>query len=578
MTMPSYLSPGVFVEEVPSAIQTIAGVGTNTVGFIGVVDDTIQYPVLLPDDKYQGLLRDAQNKIYGADDDYKDAAIQGRLATAQGALNDANNRVARATTAAGKTDNDVATATNAQGKLKPDASDADKAAAQAAIDTATAAQARARKDVADANAAAKTAGADVARLADLLRTPMNERIRAAKSSSREAARGAVKRYEPQAFAVGDKAPVGQAKLCTNFAEFQARFGPWSLYDDDAVAAGDPTAVALSGHQVLSHAVYAFFNNGGSRCFVARVRQDNLDDDLDKVLTSFESIESISLVAFPGNSADEDVSDKLVAHCEATKYRFAILDAPGKVEDAQGFVDFEQLTYDSADPVLPKRSKHAAVYFPYLLVTDPTLQMQQANNDDIPSKYKGQVHVPCSGHLAGIYARTDTQRGVWKAPANTSVLGAQNVKYYVSRQAQDGLNPQGVNCIRSLNGDITVWGARTVGGQENNEWRYVNVRRTFLYIAKSIDEGTQWVVFEPNDMSLWGKVRRNVSAFLTGVWREGGLCGASPEEAFFVKCDAENNPPDSRADGRLVIEVGLAITQPAEFVIFRIMQGTALQPA
>jgi len=182
-------------------------------------------------------------------------------------------------------------------------------------------------------------------------------------------------------------------------------------------------------------------------------------------------------------------------------------------------------------------------------------------------------VPPSGHIAGIYARTDEERGVHKAPANAAVLGALNVKYYISKPKQELLNPQGVNCIRNMNGNITVWGARTVGGDKNAEWKYINVRRFFLFLRESIDEGTQWVVFEPNDPALWGKIRRNVSAFLTNVWRSGALFGLTPEEAFYVKCDAETNPPEVRDLGMVVTEIGVAIIRPAEFVIFRITQST-----
>jgi hypothetical protein len=176
-------------------------------------------------------------------------------------------------------------------------------------------------------------------------------------------------------------------------------------------------------------------------------------------------------------------------------------------------------------------------------------------------------------MAGIYARVDEQRGVHKAPANEAVLGALNVKYYVGKPKQELLNPQGVNVIRNMNGNITVWGARTIGGDRNGEWKYVNVRRFFLFLAESIDEGTQWVVFEPNDQALWGKIRRNVGAFLTNVWRSGALFGSTPEEAFYVKCDEELNPPEVRDVGQVITEIGVAIVRPAEFVIFRITQST-----
>ena len=166
---------------------------------------------------------------------------------------------------------------------------------------------------------------------------------------------------------------------------------------------------------------------------------------------------------------------------------------------------------------------------------------------------------------------DTNRGVFKAPANEPILGALGLKYQISKAQQDGLNPQGVNCIRDLNGNIRVWGARTLGGDANGEWKYINVRRTFLFLRESIDEGLQWAVFEPNDPKLWAKITRNVTAFLTNVWRDGALFGNTPQEAFYVKCDAETNPPALRDLGQVVTEIGVAVVRPAEFVIFRISQ-------
>jgi phage tail sheath protein FI len=172
---------------------------------------------------------------------------------------------------------------------------------------------------------------------------------------------------------------------------------------------------------------------------------------------------------------------------------------------------------------------------------------------------------------------DVERGVHKAPANEAVIGALGVRYYIGKRKQELLNPQGVNCIRNMNGNIVVYGGRTLGGDRNSEWKYVSVRRTFLYIKESIDEGTQWVVFEPNDAKLWGKIRLNVGAFLTLVWRSGALFGATPQEAFYVKCDAETNPVEVREAGQVVIQVGVAIVRPAEFVIFRITQWAGPQP-
>ncbi|MGR9087501.1 MAG: phage tail sheath family protein [Gammaproteobacteria bacterium] len=286
----------------------------------------------------------------------------------------------------------------------------------------------------------------------------------------------------------------------------------------------------------------------------------------------DSIDEVSLVAAPGFT-DPGSWDALVSHCDRAEDRFAILDC-GEVVGTVDDPNFELLKYDNENRLLPQRSKNAAFYFPWIEVMDSAKQLQDQDPAlNIDAKYQGRVYVPPSGHMAGIYARTDVERGVHKAPANCAVSGAINVRYYLSKRHQEGLNPQGVNCIRNINGNVVVWGARTIGGDQNSEWKYINVRRVFLYLRESIDEGTQWVVFEPNDIALWGKIRRNVTAFLTNVWRSGALFGASPEEAFYVKCDAELNPPEVRDLGQVITEIGVAIVRPAEFVIFRISQST-----
>ncbi len=176
-------------------------------------------------------------------------------------------------------------------------------------------------------------------------------------------------------------------------------------------------------------------------------------------------------------------------------------------------------------------------------------------------------------MAGIYARSDAERGVHKAPANEVILGALDVQYQVSKGAQGPLNLAGVNCIRSFSGTIKVYGARTLASDPagDPEWWYVNVRRVVNYLRESIDAGTQWVVFEPNAEGLWSKIRRNVTAFLNSEWAAGALVGATPDQAFYVRCDATTNPPDVQALGQVVTEIGVAVVRPAEFVVFRLSQ-------
>jgi phage tail sheath protein FI len=351
-----------------------------------------------------------------------------------------------------------------------------------------------------------------------------------------------------------------AVLLTNWTQFTKAFG--DLIGDSSVAAtSDASPATDSGQSRLAHAVYGFFNNGGSRCYVARITNVT---DLDDVLRAFAAIDEIALVAAPGNT-DDAVRDKLVTHCAKTGDRFAILDGPATASD------LTTLTRTSADTptggVMPKKTDLAAWYFPWIKVFDPGTKLLQPTG-------AGLIDVPPSGHVAGIYARVDDSRGVHKAPANEAVLGALNVSQPLSKADQDGLNPKGLNCIRVLNGNIFIWGARTVGGDANADLKYINVRRTLLFLRESIDEGTQWVVFEPNEPGLWQKITRNITAFLMNVWRSGALFGTTPAEAFYVKCDAETNPPEQRELGMVVTEIGVAIVRPAEFVIFRISQFTA----
>jgi phage tail sheath protein FI len=179
--------------------------------------------------------------------------------------------------------------------------------------------------------------------------------------------------------------------------------------------------------------------------------------------------------------------------------------------------------------------------------------------------------PPDGHLAGIYARVDGERGVHKAPANETVRGALGLERLVTDTQQDPLNTNGVNVLRAFPGQArpVVWGARTTVRTDITDWRYVNVRRLLCYIEESIQEGLRWAVFEPNDIALWQKLTRTASAFLTGVWRDGALFGATAAEAFSVRCDAALNPPEARALGRLVLEIKVAPVRPAEFIVVRI---------
>ncbi|MBD2233308.1 phage tail sheath family protein [Phormidium tenue FACHB-1052] len=343
------------------------------------------------------------------------------------------------------------------------------------------------------------------------------------------------------------APVNEPKLCANFGDFKAYFGDFSL---------DP------GQNILAHAVYGFFRNGGTRCYVVRVL-DKDKDDLGEALEAFEAIDDIAIVAAPGITATTALK-AIDDHCKqkTTLDRVAIFDSPETVENAQKRLDTTKLIPGQGN--MPSKSDYAAYYFPWIKVFDPVEKLKNPAGDGLKA-------VPPSGHMAGIYARVDSQRGVHKAPANEPVLGAVDVKYAISKGIQASLNNDGINCIRNLNGSLLVWGARTLGGNANGEFKYINVRRLMNYLRESIDEGTQWVVFEPNSPELWARIRREISAFLTTVWRSGALFGDTPDQAFYIKCNAETNPPANRDNGVVVAEIGVAIVRPAEFVVFSISQ-------
>jgi len=263
------------------------------------------------------------------------------------------------------------------------------------------------------------------------------------------------------------------------------------------------------------------------------------------LLAFEEIDEISILCAPNENDKPELklTEALRTHCEKMKDRFAILQCS-----------------QTADPLEklrpPVDSKYAAFYYPWIYTINPDDGNKQL--------------IPPGGHIAGVYARSDNERGVHKAPANEVIRGVVGLQFPVKTGEQVILNPRGVNCIRAFEGrGIRVWGARTTSSDPS--WKYLNVRRLFLYLEESIEEGTQWVVFEPNDQRLWARVKQTVTDFLIRVWRDGALLGATPDEAFFVRCDRSTMTQDDLDNGRLVALIGIAPVKPAEFVIFRLFQ-------
>jgi phage tail sheath protein FI len=270
-----------------------------------------------------------------------------------------------------------------------------------------------------------------------------------------------------------------------------------------------------------------------------------------------AVDEVTMLVMPdimtlANNGDDtqirDLQGKMIAHAENAGDRMAILDSPPNMLP-QDVLEWRMNAagYDS---------KMAALYYPWIEVMNPLT--------------KRPMMMPPSGHVAGVWCRVDGTRGVHKAPANEVILGANGLAFQITQAEQGGLNKVGINCVRSFPGrGIRIWGARTLSSDP--EWRYINVRRLFNYVSESIMEGTQWSVFEPNDQLLWMRLSASVRAFLLRVWRGGALFGATPDEAFYVKCDAETNPPEVVEAGQVVCEIGISPVKPAEFVIFRLSQ-------
>lgn len=293
--------------------------------------------------------------------------------------------------------------------------------------------------------------------------------------------------------------------------------------------------------------------GGSNGSVASISAaDFIGEDRDAGrrtgIQAFLDNDVVSLMAIPGVT-DPNVQLMLVAHCENTGSRFAVLDIPRDARKVEDIIAHRNI-FDT---------NYAALYHPWLNVFDPL--------------DKKNISIPPSGSILGIYARSDNARGVHKAPANEVVRGCVGLDCQFNTGEQDILNPKGVNLIRAFAGQgIRVWGARTA--TSNSSWKYINVRRLFIFIEESIKANTNWAVFEPNDEVLWVRVQRTISVFLTNLWRGGSLAGTSPEEAFFVHIGRDTMSQDDIDNGRLICVIGVAPVKPAEFVIFRISQKTA----
>ena len=378
--------------------------------------------------------------------------------------------------------------------------------------------------------------------------------------------------------------LGVAPDAAAFAHEPKAINNWSQFVRTFASVKEPRSTHLA------QAVFSFFENGGSRCFVVNVGSSGqiagkVTGGQRQGIAALEAVDEVAIVAAPGYT-DPGSYEVVLSHCERARDRFAVLDCPEELESFENLAEVATAEVsprprgggggggggppgagaggeERPEPPPPRqkayrsrRSSYGAYYAPWVTAPDPF----------DPGRL---INIPPSGAIAGIYARTDATRGVHKAPANEIVRGALNVAYRITREDQGPLNQAGVNVIRFFPGDgIRVWGARTL---DDGEWRYINVRRLFNMVEESIARATRWVVFEPNDITLWFSIIRDLTNFLTRLWRDGALMGRTPAQAFFVKCDEETNPPEEIDAGRVNVLIGIAPVKPAEFIVFKIGQ-------
>ncbi|MCX4431046.1 MULTISPECIES: phage tail sheath subtilisin-like domain-containing protein [Streptomyces] len=516
--MPSYLSPGVYVEEVASGSRPIEGVGTSVAAFVGLAPiGPLHEPTLVTNwTQYVAAFGEftdgyyLAHSVYGFFNNGGSAAYVVRVGgTPGGASGDSSAPAA-------------VTGSGAQAALPPGEP----------------------KQLGTFSVSAVASGSLSVEVADPEGEGPAERFKLIVKDGDKVA----ETFDVTAKKGGRNYVVTQVKERSKLIAVQEAAPAAQL------ARPDNQTVALAAPSTSSPAVPATTENGHPG------PAQYLGDSADRTgFGGLEAVDEVSMVAVPDLMAAyqrgaidleavKAVQLGLIAHCELMGDRVAVIDPPPGLNARQIRVWRQETAgYDS---------KYAALYYPWVKAFDPA---------------SGQSRlIPPSGHVAGIWARNDSERGVHKAPANEVVRGAVDLELQITRGEQDLLNPIGVNCIRAFPGrGIRVWGARTMSSDP--AWRYLNIRRYFNYLEESILIGTQWVVFEPNDHALWARIRRNVSAFLVNEWRNGALFGSRPEEAYYVKCDEETNPPESVDLGRVICEIGIAPVKPAEFVIFRLAQ-------
>jgi hypothetical protein len=585
--MPEYLAPGVYVEETSFRSKSIQGVGTSTTGFagptrkgpLGTASDVItsygEFERIyggMADLTWGGATRAVNHMAHSVRAYFDNGGARlyvSRVFTPRdvgGATTQASNSAFAGVGEAGAEVGSFRARAPGAGlngviiayqKTAPASTATLNTAPLGALARTGAEDARAYFVKGAAGwADSADAALDLAALpADTVLVTLNLEVRPGAASRSGEAEGGSIIYERLGFGAGHPRALATSLARNPSSRSQALAQPYWF---DQVA--DTTAFSLRA---------AMFGDGDEGVFTLTGGDDGeapvtTDDGAEIVsytdaLAALEEVSDIAIVAAPGHSAVADAfqgtQNALISHAERLRYRIAVLDTAvntgvGDARAVRGRID----------------STYAALYYPWVVVPNPAAR---PSDDTIPK----ELTLPPSGFICGIYARNDIQRGVWKAPANEVVRGALRFEREISKGEQEVLNPEGVNCLRSFFGrGNRVWGARTVSSDP--EWVYVNIRRYFIYLEHSIDRSTQWAVFEPNGPRLWSNITDTVAAFLFAEWRVGALLGATPEEAYFVRCDRSTMTQADLDNGRLVCEIGVAALKPAEFVIFRIGQKTA----
>ncbi len=570
--MGEYLSPGVYIKEVSMGARPIEGVSTSTAGFVGVV--------------VKKLLTEIEADLNTPDSSSIPATFKTLFDTMITALGDA--RTAELTKAYNNLVTDVNQALEKIDALKAvdisNYSETNKKIASTLLKKAIQVGEQAT-EISESHVASwrnfnlgderTTSLTDVDEAFNAIYTALDEASTFEENSEYvkliqkvDTLSGLVKEFEDEINLIADTTEKDNELIILEKVKLAVK------HIQKIVQSFKPTFISSWAHFIsqfgrytkenyLAPAVYSFFANGGKRCYVVGVADEGsivgeeTDDGVRTGLQSLKEIDDVSILCIPGIT-DDTVQLEMITHCADMGDRFCIFDS--KIGE-----NLEKIQERKNKLISDKGI--GALYYPWI-------KTAVEKKDYTGKVVLENMLIPPSGAMAGIYARSDTERGVHKAPANEVVRGVLELERTITKAEQDILNPKNINCIRAFQGrGIRVWGARTIA-PKGSEWKYINVRRLFLFLEESIDESTQWVVFEPNNEALWARVVQTISNFLLGIWKSGALMGTSPEEAFFVKCDRSTMTQDDIDNGKLIVLVGLAATKPAEFVIFKIGQWTA----